>query len=350
VTKTNSKNSISVCLYDLARQQDWETYIQNSDRTVFAHQLGWKSVVEETFKHRSIYIMAYRQRRVVGILPLVLVNSLLFGRFLTTSPFLTFGGIACDDEDVASALVGRAIKIARDHQVTYVELKNDTSYRCLSDTKTGYSTLMLDLSPGGDEIWKSKLRPSARRNVRRAEKAGLRVVEGHEHLDAFVDIYARNMHRLGTPTHSRDFFESILEHFPKTLLLLVQHRNSYIGGTLLVPFRNTILMPWVCGLQEYFDLRPNNLLYWESIVRACDRGFRQLDFGRSKWNSGTFNFKSQYGAQPIQLYYQYLLNTARAVPSVDPENPRFKSVIAVWRKLPLPVVNFLGPYIIRNIP
>lgn len=112
--------------------------------------------------------MAYRQRRVVGILPLVLVNSLLFGRFLTTSPFLTFGGIACDDEDVASALVGRAIKIARDHQVTYVELKNDTSYRCLSDTKTGYSTLMLDLSPGGDEIWKSKLRPSARRNVRRA--------------------------------------------------------------------------------------------------------------------------------------------------------------------------------------
>ena len=349
-TQLPKSGTTSVVLYDASRQQDWHTFVNTSPLTVFAHHLGWKSVVEETFGHQAIYLMAYCQERLVGILPLFLVRSMLFGRFLVTSPFLTFGGIACEDADATKALIARAMQIARDYCVDYVEVRNEKPCEFLPYTKTQYYTLMLDLTSGEDEIWHSLLRPTARRNVRKALKAGLKLVEGQRYLDAFADINASNMHRLGTPAHSPSFFYNIMKYFPQSTLLMLRSGHTFIGGMLLVRFKEMLLMPWVASLPEYFHMRPNNLLYWEAIARACRDGLRNFDFGRSKWDSGTFRFKRQFGAQPVPLYYQYYLHQAHQVPDVDPDTTTFMPLMTLWRKLPISLVKVLGPRIIRWIP
>ena len=346
----SQSDNVHVVLCEKHNESDWAAYIEKSAHAVLAHQLEWRFVVEETFGHQSFYLTAYRQQRIVGVLPLFFVNSIFFGRFLVTSPFLTFGGIISDDEEAECALVEKAIQLTRELNADYLEIRNEIPCGYISNTKCDYYTLVIDLSNGEEKIWNSLLHPTARRNIKKARKAGLEVVESQRYLDDFVEINARNMRRLGTPAHNGKFFRNILKYFPESILLMVRYKEISIGGMLLVKFKDTILMPWVGSLQEYFHMRPNNLLYWNAIVRACRDGFRFLDFGRSKWDSGTFRFKQQYGAQPKELYYQFFLNKAKKIPDIDPENNAFKPLISIWRRLPLPVVNSIGPHIICNIP
>ena len=344
-----TEGDLSVVLYDQTREQDWNTYIESSAKTVFAHHLSWKRVIEESFGHSSYYLMAYRGDDVAGILPLFFVKSLFFGSYLVTAPFLTYGGLVSDDEAVASVLTERATELARDLGADYIEIRNDENHASLSHTKDDYYTLVLDLQSGEADVWNSKLKSTARRNVRKAQKSGLTVVEENELVDEYYRINAKNMHRLGTPAHSLTFFSNIVKYCPGTRLLMLQQDKQFIGGTLLVSFKNSVLMPWVGSLEEYFAHRPNNLIYWESVRWAINNGFQYFDFGRSKYGSGTFRFKAQYGAEPVPLFYQYHLNKAKSVPEVDPDDDKYGMLIKIWRKLPLPVVNFLSPMIIRGI-
>ncbi|MHC4414587.1 MAG: FemAB family XrtA/PEP-CTERM system-associated protein [Planctomycetota bacterium] len=341
---------LSVVPCDASRRRDWEDFVQHSPRTTLAHHPGWTSVVQDTFGHEPLSIMAYRAGRAVGVLPLVLVKSLVFGRFLVSSPYLTSGGIAADDEPAAEALAHEAARLGHELRVDYVEVRNDQPCPGFAHAKPDYCTLALDLDPGQDRIWDG-LHESARRNVRKARRGGLDVVEGHENLGAFVEINARNMHRLGTPAHGPRFFGAIVKHVPDSHLVMARAQDgTFVGGMLLVRFNETVFMPWVGSRPEHLDLRPNNLLYWQAVVFSCRHGARRLDFGRSKWGSGTFRFKAQHGARPVPLAYQFHLIRSRAVPRVDPDNPRLRPLVSLWRRLPRVAVNLIGPHLIKSIP
>ncbi len=42
-----------------------------------------------------------------------------------------------------------------------------------------------------------------------------------------------------------------------------------------------------------------------------NRGYKIFDFGRSKQNTGSFDFKKNWGFEPQPLYYEYQLHRAR---------------------------------------
>jgi hypothetical protein len=37
------------------------------------------------------------------------------------------------------------------------------------------------------------------------------------------------------------------------------------------------------------------------------------------------------------------------LPEKNPNNPKYAMFIEAWKKLPLPVANFLGPFLIRSL-
>lgn len=109
-------------------------------------------------------------------------------------------------------------------------------------------------------------------------------------------------------------------------------------------------MPWASSLREYNHLSPNMMLYWKVLSYAADNGFKKFDFGRSTPHEGTYQFKMQWGAQPIQLYWHYWLSQGDALPEINPHNPKYRLFINIWQHLPLWLTNALGPKIVRNIP
>jgi hypothetical protein len=90
-------------------------------------------------------------------------------------------------------------------------------------------------------------------------------------------------------------------------------------------------------------------MYWEVMRRACERGCRVFDFGRSKTGTGAYAFKHNWGFAPTPLNYQFRLAPGREVPELNPLNPKYRLLVAAWKRLPLPLATRLGPSIVRGI-
>jgi hypothetical protein len=102
-------------------------------------------------------------------------------------------------------------------------------------------------------------------------------------------------------------------------------------------------------LPEARESAGNDFKYWELMRRACERGYRVFDYGRSKRGTGSFDFKKNWGFEPTPLHYEYRLFRGEGIPQNNPSNPKYKAFIGLWRQLPLPLANALGPYIVRNL-
>ena len=83
--------------------------------------------------------------------------------------------------------------------------------------------------------------------------------------------------------------------------------------------------------------------------RACERGLRTFDYGRSKLGTGSYSFKKNWGFEPVPLPYQYHLVRADKVPELNPLNPKYRVFIEIWKRLPLPLANFMGPFLARSL-
>jgi FemAB-related protein (PEP-CTERM system-associated) len=211
--------------------------------------------------------------------------------------------------------------------------------------------MMLALEADVTKAW-DRLDRKVRNQVRKAQKSEMEsVVGGRELLDEFYQIFAVNMRDLGTPVYGRAFFDRVLAEFPGAARVHVVRKGAVpVAAGITFAYRRTIEVPWASSLKAYRTLCPNNLLYWSIIEHAVTSGFRTLDFGRSTPNEGTYEFKRQWGAVPSPLFWEYALVSAESMPDQSPANPKFKSVIELWKRLPVPVATAIGPHIVRSIP
>ena len=109
-------------------------------------------------------------------------------------------------------------------------------------------------------------------------------------------------------------------------------------------------IPWASTIRDVNHLSINMLLYWAALEHSINNGFRQFDFGRSTKSAGTYRFKQQWGARPVQLFWHYWLDGSDELPSLNPSNPKFALFIRLWKRLPVAVTRLIGPMIVKNLP
>ena len=74
----------------------WDRYVATRPEATVYHLSAWAALVERVFGHRTRYLAASAGGDIVGILPVVLFRTPLFGRFATSMPFVNYGGIVAD--------------------------------------------------------------------------------------------------------------------------------------------------------------------------------------------------------------------------------------------------------------
>jgi FemAB-related protein (PEP-CTERM system-associated) len=339
---------VSVTLASEADRTAWDSYARaRSDATGY-HDWRWGTVFKRAFGHQPVYLVAHRGDTVAGVLPLVEMRSVLFGRLMSSLPFVNYGGVVADSTSVRSGLVRGAIALARERGARHLELRHTS--RLLDDTpcRQHKVSMQLPLSAGMWERFDRKVR----NQIRKAEKSGLTAEHGGaERLDDFYPVFARNMRDLGTPVYARRFFDEILRAFPtQARVLVVRLGPTPIAAAVTFQSRGTLEVPWASSLREHNSLCPNHLLYWTAIQTALAADCRMLDFGRSTPNEGTFHFKRQWGAQPAPLYWEYPWLDGGAIPDQSPTNPKFRAAIALWKRCPVWLTRMVGPRIVKAIP
>ncbi len=327
----------------------WEQYVEACPEATFFHRIGWRGIIEDVFRHRTYYLLAERGGRIVGILPLAQVRSRLFGHALVSLPFCVYGGPAADDDDTASLLLDTASDLARSLGVDHLELRNRTPRRTDWPRQDLYVTFRRTIS-GDSEANLLAIPRKQRAMVRKGIKNGLRS-ETDGSVDRFFALYADNVHRHGTPPFSRSYFASLQRVFGDAceVLTVLDADNRPQSGVLSFYFKDEVLPYYAGDTEEARDLAANDFKYWELMRRAGERGIKVFDYGRSKLGTGSFDFKKNWGFEPAPLAYEYQLLGRDAIPQNNPLNPKYRAFIALWRKLPRPVANAIGPRIVRNL-
>lgn len=329
---------------------DWDEFVESHPDATGYHAWAWREVFERSFGHRSEYLVARRDgdRRIQGVLPLTEIRSRVFGRSLTSLPFVNYGGVLACSELAAQTLVTAATEIARAHGCGYVELRHLRRQFPELPHRQHKVSMHLPLNAG---MWE-RLDRKVRNQIRKAEKSGLTVDRGGAELvPEFYRVFARNMRDLGTPVYAQRFFDEVVAAFPdRTRVVVVRLQGAAVAGAVTYQTGTRVEVPWASSIRDYNPLCPNHLLYWHAIETAIADGCAVLDFGRSTPNEGTYHFKAQWGATPVPLYWEYVLLTDGELPDHSPKNPKFQIAIEAWKRCPLWLTNAVGPRIVRYIP
>ena len=159
------------------------------------------------------------------------------------------------------------------------------------------------------------------------------------------------MRDLGTPVYSKNLFKNILNNFPESArIIIIQLNNKPVSAAFLIGYKDKLEIPWASTIKEVNHLSINMLLYWEVLSFAISKKYNFFDFGRSSINAGTYKFKKQWGAQGKESYWHYWLDENTEMPSLNPNNPKYKLVISIWKKLPVSLTRIIGPSIVKNLP
>lgn len=332
-------------MQDAAR---WDEFVFNCPQTTFFHRAGWRSVIEQAFGHRTHYLLAERDGQIVGILPLTEVKSRLFGHALISNLFCVYAGIAAADDAARDALDLAAQSLARQLQVGHLEYRQLQALHTDWPQQDLYFTFRKAIDPDVEANMLAiprKQRAMVRKGIKNALTADI-----DEGVDNFFALFADNVKRHGTPALPKRYFALLKQTFGSDCeVLTVRHEGRSISSVLTFYFRDEVLPYYAGDSADARHLAANDFKYWELMRRGCERGYRLFDYGRSKRGTGQFDFKKNWGFEPQPLHYEYFLVTAPGVPEHNPTNPKYRLFIEMWKRLPTPVANLLGPHIVKHL-
>lgn len=328
----------------------WDNFVRSCPEATFFHLSAWAGIIEDIFRHETWFLYAERAGDIVAVLPLARIKSRLFGHSLTSLPFCVYGGIAAnDDEQAVAALEAEADSIARSLGVQHLEYRNLRVRHADWPNQDLYFSFRKEILPDIDANMLAIPRKQ-RAMVRKGIQNGL-----VSHVDAGVErffaLYADNVLRHGTPALPLRYFQRLRDTFGEQCqVLTVTHSDGTpLSSVLSFYFRDEVLPYYAGDAVIARNFAANDFKYWELMRRACERGCRIFDYGRSKLGTGPYGFKKNWGFEPQPLSYEYRLYTRDDVPQNNPMNPKYRAFISLWRRLPIRVANAIGPHVVRNL-
>jgi len=314
----------------------------------------WMKFVEKAYGFPVYRLITRTEGEVSGLLALMRIRHPIFGDYLATAPFGSYGGFAFASSEVRDVLLEQARILAGDLGVEYVNVRFEAGGMQPPNgwiQHPAYATYRAGLS-ADPNILLSSYGSDHRNHIRKSLKKGFAVRFGH--LDLLDDAYealARSMHELGSPYHTKDYLRSMAGSLGEALeFAVIYGPQGELAGAGVFIFQGGVATNLHANILHKF--RPDyagEFLYWSVIVRYCQRGFRVFDMGRSLIGSGNEVFKSKWKPEKQLLAYWYSLREGVSLPELNQKNPKFQIAIWTWKHLPAFVVRPFGPFLIKGL-
>lgn len=329
-----------------------DRYVErHADGTVF-HLAGWRRAVHRTFGHAEHDLLAWRGGEIVGVLPLMRCKTPFFASHLVSVPYGVYGGPLADTREIELALVGAAQRLARELGVGRLEL------RCMKDPgldlakSTLYSAFLQSVPADPADVMKN-MPKRARAEARKAmERHKLELSEGEWYLNDLVQLFGDAKQQLGSPGLPRAWFQALLDELgPKCVMHLARRAGEPLAATMSFVSNGVFSFYYIGNTPDANrEYSATNFLTVKLQEWCAVRGIRTFDLGRSRVDTGPYNFKKNQGFEPTPLHYRYDLVRAKELPSFNPSNPRTAWMRETWAKLPHGVARALSGRLMRYLP
>ncbi len=318
---------------------------------------SWSHIVQAVYRFPVYRFETEIEGLVTGILALTHVKHPIFGNYLTTAPFGSYGGFAFTAPEARDQLLAEARLLAAEVGVEYVNIRWANPSGSDEPVPTGwlqqpiYATYRLELTSNPDELM-ATFSSDHRNHIRKSGKKGFIIKFGH--LDLLEDAYealARSMQELGSPYHAKAYLRALAESLGETFEFAVLYTpDGKLAGAGVFILQDKVATNLHANiLREYRSDYAGEFLYWQVIEHYCQKGYQVFDLGRSLLGSGNETFKMKWRPRKEMLSYWYALKPGAEPPALNQKNPKFALVIAIWKRLPAFIVRPLGPFLIRGL-
>lgn len=341
--------SLELLPYKAAQQ--WCTFISDNPQASPSHASAWMNVIEKSFGHESYVLVARSDAgHIIGGVPFTVINSPFFGRFGVSMPYLNYGGPVSEYFNVQKALMEELTRIRPTLSLKHIEVR--TMQPGLGADPSSKKVSMVLRLPNTEDELDFDLGSKLRAQYKKAEEHNPSCRIGKaELLTDFYDVFSRNMRDLGTPVYPKKWFANILQSNELATHLIVVYVNAKpVSAGFLVRHGKLMEIPWASTIKSANKLNTNMWMYRKILGFAISQGCDFFDFGRSTDGAGTYKFKKQWGSQPYPHYWYTLVPEGHSKPEINPDNPKLKLFIALWKWLPVWMTKMLGPLIIKDIP
>jgi FemAB-related protein (PEP-CTERM system-associated) len=241
--------------------QLWDAFVKAHPFGSPFHLSNWQKIIQSTFGHKPLHIMAADPKgEVVGVLPLFLVRSRLFGRMLVSTPQAAYGGILASSESITNQILMRAQEIARELNVEFLELRG------FRNSIQSEELLQKDLYVHFARTFRQILKPTCWPfHEKRAQKSvkvlkhGLEFKVGAIGTREFFNVYSHSVHNLGTPVFPRSLFQMDLRNSVRTVRFFSVHWKDKLVAAVWTLFYKDEVVP-------YFGGPYVNTIDWQPII------------------------------------------------------------------------------------
>jgi FemAB-related protein (PEP-CTERM system-associated) len=329
-----------------------DSFVAGRPDSEFFHRPHWNRAVERGCGQKSHYLVAEDGAgAIAGCLPLTEIRSRLFGHALVSAGFGTGGGILASDAAAVDALAEAAWELAGSLGCGSVELRGGAlpeGWQRREGVYAGFSTAL----PADPEAILAGLTKRQRYEVKKALGRGLEVSAGNDkrHVDGFYRVYQECVRNLGTPVFPAALFEAMAEEFGEDCdVLIVWKDERPVAANFNLYHGGTGQCHWGGGTAEAKACRANDVMMYAQMRHLAERGCARADFGRSKLGTGPWERKRCWHLDERPLVYAVRTAEGSAARDINPLSPKYRLQVALWRKLPLPVANFVGPHLARGL-
>lgn len=294
-------------------------FLSDAPAALLYHSLPYRDLLVEHLGCHHEYLIAHDGRSVQGVLPLLwtgapearVYNSLPFygshGAVLARSPEAESALLQAYDERATSSTTLAATMVAN----PFLERPHAKPVHNLTDERISQVTALP--APSADEDALMELiEPSARRNVRKARRAGIVATIDAAQLDAVAEIHRQNIHALGGLAKDPAFFAAIPRHFEagKDFEVYTALRDGIVvAGLLIFTFNGTVEYFTPAVHHDHRSDQPLAVLLVQAMLDAARRGLHRWNWGGT-WTTqdGVHRFKRKWGAHERRYQYFVQLN------------------------------------------
>ena len=335
----------------------WDRFVASRPEATFFHQAAMPGLIARVFGHRDRSLMVLQDGDVVGILPLVELRTPPVRPCPDLAPVLRLCRAARGRGRGRAGIARARCRPQTAHgapthwnfAVSMRRARNGSPRTIPGGSGPGSTPLSVARS--------SLTRAANLKAIPRKQRAVVRkgierrlAVQNVRDPSTVWRIYAESVRNLGSPVFPRTWFEGLLATFHDGAdATIVVDAGRPVSAVLNLHWRNEVLPYYGGGLPAARECQAYDTMYWNVMCRAASRGATIFDFGRSKEGTGAYAFKRNWGFEPTPLAYRFLMREGKEIPEHNPLNPKYRMMIAAWKKLPMPVANLLGPHLVRGV-
>lgn len=311
----------------------WLAFVESRGDAQCFHHPAWATAVAATYGFRAFAATVLgADGNVVAGIPFIEVKGFPVRTRWISLPFTDYCPLIGDETALADLMTHLA-KLRRDRGLAEIAFHAPAgSHVAHLHEAAVRHVLELDSDPA--ILLRRFSRASVGRNIRKAERAGVRIRLSRSRADTvstFFRLHVATRRRQGVPVQPLRFFEQVWEHLIApglgyTLVATVGDRA--VAAAIFLAWHDTVVYKFGASEPDAWHLRPNNLLFWSAIERSCADGHTTFDWGRTDFdNRGLRDFKRSWGAVEQPLFYSSIGGPVKSPTHGRPAHRLMRTVI-----------------------